>query len=167
MGQVFDYELSASERLVMLALADHADHNGENAFPSVDLLAWKTSMTERGVRGILQRLHKRGALVEQRRPGYHRPRTYRIVLAALPAKAPRLPREKEEPASSMKEERGREKEERIRSTEPSPEPSDESSSRARVPDALELAERAYEDNPCRATLMELRAVRRRTLRRAS
>lgn len=88
MGQVFDYETSPTEQAVLLALADHADHNGENVRPSVELLAWKTGMSERGVQGILSRLRDRGVLVVAKLARHHRATEYRIVLGALTAKAP-------------------------------------------------------------------------------
>jgi hypothetical protein len=132
MGAVWDYELVPSEQSVLLALADHADHRGENAFPSVALLAWKTGLTERGVQKILHRLVGRGALVQQRAAGFHKPVTYRLVLTALARKMP-IPRaEKDEPGSPMKGERrgekgerGGQKGERIGSPEPSSQPSSE------------------------------------------
>lgn len=86
MGQVYDYVTSAREQAVLLALADHADHNGDNAFPSVALIAWKTGMSDRGVQLILARLRERSVLVEQRAAHAQRPRTYRIVLNALDPK---------------------------------------------------------------------------------
>jgi helix-turn-helix protein len=130
MGQVFDHVLSASEQLVLLALADHADHNGENAYPSLELLAYKAGLTKRGVRKILRRLEARAILVEQRPPGHHLPRTYRIVLASAPRKegamGERRSSIKGAPRSSMKGERrdlmGERRdlmEEQMRSPEPS------------------------------------------------
>lgn len=69
LGQVWDLQLPAPKLLVLLALADHADHNGENAYPSADLIAWKTGYSERQVRRILQGLVKDKILSQQPRPG--------------------------------------------------------------------------------------------------
>jgi len=69
MGQAWDLELPASKLLVLLALADHADHNGNNAYPSIDLLAWKTGYSERQVRRILKSLVKDKILIQHSRPG--------------------------------------------------------------------------------------------------
>jgi hypothetical protein len=46
-----------SERFVLIALADFSNDDGE-CWPSVGLLAKKTCLTDRGVRKILQRLHR-------------------------------------------------------------------------------------------------------------
>lgn len=69
LGQVWDLQLTAAQQLVMLALADHADHNGENAYPSIDLIAWKTGYSERQVRRILKSLVKEKILSQVSRPG--------------------------------------------------------------------------------------------------
>lgn len=69
LGHVWDLDLPANKLLVLLALADHADHNGENAYPSADLIAWKTGYSERQVRRILQSLVKDEILSHQPRPG--------------------------------------------------------------------------------------------------
>jgi hypothetical protein len=45
-----------SELLVLLAIADYADDDGRDAWPSVQKLADKSRMTERGVREVLKRL---------------------------------------------------------------------------------------------------------------
>ena len=125
MGAVWDYKVSPSEQIVLLALGDHADHNGENAWPSVALLAWKTGLTVRGVKGILRRLRDAGVIAKQRDPGFHRPTTYRIVLNTLPRKVP-LEREKGEARAPIKgeahDEKGApecEKGEAMRSPKPS------------------------------------------------
>ncbi|MGH3117196.1 MAG: helix-turn-helix domain-containing protein [Gaiellales bacterium] len=88
MGDVYDLQLPHNLQSVLLALADHADHSGGNAYPSVALLAWKTGYTERNIQLLLRQLEGRAILVQQRAPGRHRPRTYRIVLSAGVRKAP-------------------------------------------------------------------------------
>lgn len=69
MGQVWDLELPAPKLLVLLALSDHADHNGNNVFPSVELVAWKTGYSESQARRIIKSLVKDGILTAQHRPG--------------------------------------------------------------------------------------------------
>lgn len=69
MGQVWDLELPAAKLLVLLAMTDHADHNGENIFPSVELVAWKTGYSESQARRIMKSLVKDGILEAQPRPG--------------------------------------------------------------------------------------------------
>lgn len=93
MGAVYDCALSATDQAVMIALADHADHNGEHAYPGVGLLAWKTGLAERTVQDALARLRAVGALIVANRGGLRggrgRATEYRIDLSVLPRKAPR------------------------------------------------------------------------------
>lgn len=69
MGQVWDLDLPANKLLVLLALTDHADHNGDNIHPSMELVAWKTGYSERQVRRIVQGLVKDKILAAEKRPG--------------------------------------------------------------------------------------------------
>ncbi|HLW82564.1 MAG TPA: helix-turn-helix domain-containing protein [Candidatus Acidoferrales bacterium] len=62
MGSVFELDIPASEKLVLLAMADHARDDGTGCYPSVRLLARKTSQSRRGVQGIIGRLEARGLL---------------------------------------------------------------------------------------------------------
>lgn len=48
-----------TQRLVLLAIADHADDCGR-AFPSMARIAAKSCVTERGARGIVRRLEDGG-----------------------------------------------------------------------------------------------------------
>lgn len=62
MSAVWEREdLDASERLVMLSLADHADDDGV-CYPSISRLCKRTSMSDRGVQKVLVRLQERGFL---------------------------------------------------------------------------------------------------------
>ncbi|MDE2106320.1 MAG: helix-turn-helix domain-containing protein [Patescibacteria group bacterium] len=76
MGQVYDLELPANEQGVLLALADHADHDGENVFPSNGLIAWKIGCSEDTVSRIKKKLEQRGILItvkaQQGRSKLHR-----------------------------------------------------------------------------------------------
>jgi hypothetical protein len=69
MAAVFDEDLSSIEKLVLLAMSDHADDAGENCFPSVPRIARKCSMSRRGVQQVLRRLQVKGKI----RPVGHRP----------------------------------------------------------------------------------------------
>lgn len=75
-----------SELLVLLAIADYADDEGRNAWPSVQKLADKSRMTERGVRDVLRRLADDGELAVERNTdgrevaGGFRPRLFMHVL---------------------------------------------------------------------------------------
>lgn len=58
--------LTALQRLVLLALADHADRENK-CWPSQKRLAERTSLSERSVRKILKELEEAGRIVRQRR----------------------------------------------------------------------------------------------------
>lgn len=106
LGQVWDYILTPEEQIVLLAFADHADHNGEHAWPSIPLLTWKTGLSERTVYRVLngeraqparrgrkaaparEGLVGRGVLIRTRKAVHHRPTEYRIVLGNLVRKLP-------------------------------------------------------------------------------
>lgn len=68
-GQVWEIELPANKLIVLLAMADHADHEGNNVYPSVGLIAWKTGYSERQAQRIIKALVADGLLVENKRPG--------------------------------------------------------------------------------------------------
>src|SRR3990172_1727444 len=63
MGQVWDLELPYTEKLVLLAYADHSDHEGRNIYPSVNLIAEKTGYSERHVQRITRELQKKKLLI--------------------------------------------------------------------------------------------------------
>ena len=87
MGSVWDLELPHNEKLVLLAMADHADYEGNNVYPSLQLIAWKTDYDERQVRRIVDILEAKGILVTcKRRAGLTT--LYRINLQAAPRKTP-------------------------------------------------------------------------------
>ena len=56
--------LSSAERVVLLAMADHADDAGK-CWPAMGTLASKCEMTDRGVRKIVRRLAERGFLATE------------------------------------------------------------------------------------------------------
>ena len=51
-GLVWESDLPQNEKYVLLAYADHADHEGNGIFPSVGLIAWKTGYTPRNIKRI-------------------------------------------------------------------------------------------------------------------
>lgn len=80
-GQVWGLDLAQPDKYVLLAMADHADHQGNNVFPSVGLVAWKTGYSDRQVRRIIKSLTELKLLVVVKaRQG--RPTLYRIDIAA-------------------------------------------------------------------------------------
>lgn len=68
MGAVWDLDLPHPKQSILLAMADHADHDGNNVFPSVGLVAWKTGYSETQTRRIIKTLVKDGLLVPMDAP---------------------------------------------------------------------------------------------------
>src|SRR6476646_11958684 len=87
MGQVWDLKIPFNQAWVLLAMADHADHQGKNVFPSLPLEAWKTGYSLSNVKAIVRQLKDEGILVE-----YSRTRggvkIYRIELMHVLRKEP-------------------------------------------------------------------------------
>lgn len=75
-------DLDASERLVMLSLADHADDHGYS-YPSIKRLCERTSLAERTVQGTIKKLVGRGLLSV--RYGEGRNGTNAFIINAAPA----------------------------------------------------------------------------------
>ena len=63
MGQVWELALSPNELIILLAMADHADHEGKHVHPGLPLIAWKTGYEERQVRRIIRQLEKQKLLI--------------------------------------------------------------------------------------------------------
>jgi len=77
-----------SELLLLLAIADAADDQGRNAFPSISTLAAKTRMSRRTVQRLVVKLEDDGHLI-LRRVGGRRANTYEVVLGRPPEPSPR------------------------------------------------------------------------------
>lgn len=81
MAAVFELEISAPEKLVLLAMADHARDDGTGCYPSIELLARKTSQTRRGVQKIMRRLEEeRGLIAPSQVSRGRRSTEYRITI---------------------------------------------------------------------------------------
>jgi hypothetical protein len=82
-GLIFELQIPASLKLVLLAMADHARDDGTGCYPSVELLARKTSQSRRGVQKIMRRLEEAGLISPSRvsRGGPRRSTEYKITLA--------------------------------------------------------------------------------------
>jgi hypothetical protein len=63
MIRVFDLDLSSKEKLVLLAMADHASGDGSGCYPSIGTLMKKTSLSRRGVQGAIRSMEGAGFLV--------------------------------------------------------------------------------------------------------
>lgn len=78
MTQVWERtDLGQSETLVLLALADHADDNGE-CWPSMQRIAEKARVQRRAVQRIVQKLEEKGLVTVERSVG--RSNTNRFIL---------------------------------------------------------------------------------------
>lgn len=87
MSQVWEREIDHPEQSVLLALADHANDDGEHVRPSMEYVAWKTGYSLRQTQRLVGALKKRKVLLVTR-PGFRAPNEYRIDLNALPFKRP-------------------------------------------------------------------------------
>ena len=63
MGLVWDLDIPQNEKFVLLAYADHADHDGGNMFPAVSTVARKTGYSERSIQRTTRTLVEKGYLV--------------------------------------------------------------------------------------------------------
>jgi hypothetical protein len=79
MSLVFELELASSTKFVLLVLADHADDEGRNSYPSASTIARKTSLGESTVRSCLRFLRSKGFIRIERHAGQHRPTTYQLL----------------------------------------------------------------------------------------
>jgi len=69
MGLVWDIEgLTSAEKLVLLAYADHASHDGSGIWPSINKIARKTSLSRRTVQRATKNLEDMGWLINY---GHH------------------------------------------------------------------------------------------------
>jgi len=83
MGLVFEAVLPPNEKILLLALADCAEHDGSEVRPSQLLMAMKTSMSDRTVRRLLKSLETSGLIVKTKAATHDRPAHYRIDLDAV------------------------------------------------------------------------------------
>lgn len=78
MSEVWELEIPASRKFVLLCLADHANDDGKQAYPSVARIARKCSMSERNVQRILHELIDDGLLTIERPPSGRTPTAYSV-----------------------------------------------------------------------------------------
>lgn len=87
MGQVWDLDIPHNEAWVLMALTDHADHEGKNVFPGLALLSYKTGYSERQLRRVLASLEQRRiAIPVGGGVGRGQKQGYEINLEAAPRK---------------------------------------------------------------------------------
>ena len=82
MAQVWELNLPTTKKLVLLALADHANDQGEKVYPSVARVAWKSGLSIRQTRRVMAQLRDVDHLLVLVREGDGRghPNQYRIDL---------------------------------------------------------------------------------------
>lgn len=86
-GKVWELELDPIDKLVLLALSDHADHEGNNVRPGNDLLCAKTGLTQPTVTAKIKRLTEAGILDPQTgKTGRGNIREFSIVTDHIPRK---------------------------------------------------------------------------------
>jgi hypothetical protein len=64
-GAVWEMDLPRPVKYLLLALAEHANHDGEQIHPGIDLLAWKTGYAARNVQRMLRELEAMGVIVPE------------------------------------------------------------------------------------------------------
>ena len=77
---VWELPLDPIDKIVLLAMADHADPHGGNIYPKVATLAKMTGLGVRALQKRIQGLEARGYLVRERCGGGRKPNIWRIVL---------------------------------------------------------------------------------------
>jgi hypothetical protein len=92
MTAVWDLPLPPAQKLVLLKLADCANDDGRNAYPSVGLLVTSCTMSRRTVQRVLAELVDAGHLVVDAEASHHRPTTYRVHPNPVPGRGVNLAR---------------------------------------------------------------------------
>ena len=87
MAWVWDQDLPTSQKMLLLAIADHSDDDGDNAWPSKARLARKVGLSENRIRQMLRELEAAGWITTERQqggthrtPSDRRPNLYRVVM---------------------------------------------------------------------------------------
>jgi hypothetical protein len=96
MSAVWETDLSTSEKMVLLIIADHASDDGTNSWPSVSTIARKASLSDRQVKRILRELQDQGLIrIELQAGGTkdmrddRRPNRYTVNLNGVTSTTPR------------------------------------------------------------------------------
>ena len=79
-----------SELLTLLAIADNANDETEEAFPSIALLSRKTRLAPRSIQYVLTKLYDSGELTLVRRGRWGQASVYRINTQTLRDREPKL-----------------------------------------------------------------------------
>ena len=85
MGLVFEAVMPPTEKILLLALADHASHDGGGVYISQTLMMLKTSMGIRSIQRHLAGFIRDGILILEEPPRQHHSAHYRINLKTVEA----------------------------------------------------------------------------------
>lgn len=72
MSLVWEMDLPTSEKMVLLVIADHADDQGENAWPAVATIARKASLSDRQTQRMIKQLTNLGLISVEKQAGGRR-----------------------------------------------------------------------------------------------
>lgn len=75
--------LSSSEKLVLLSFADYGNDDGRSIYPSEETTSRKTSLSIRMIRGVVERLQRKGLLGISRPASNQTATEYHINAAKL------------------------------------------------------------------------------------
>lgn len=151
--------LSSSAKLVLIALANHADRDGSNCFPSIDTICWYTGMSERAVQYTLRQLEEHGTIWKTPNPLVRaakiddprkRPQSYDIVpLGAAEQEGKPTAAPKRSRGAKSTQSRGANSAKTLHPNRPgtvlNPEPSKKSSSSQAMTDSSANLEDRHED----------------------
>jgi hypothetical protein len=98
MSLVWELDLPPGEKLVLLALADQANDEGRQCWPSVDTIGQRSGQGERTVRRALASLEERGHLTRQHRDGTSTQYHVHPCQTGRPVKSAPLPKTTSTPA---------------------------------------------------------------------
>lgn len=98
MSIVWDLDLPAGEKLVLLSLADQANDEGRQCWPSVETIMRRSGQGERTVRRAIATLEEKGHLTRYHRTGTSTQYHVHPCQIGTPANAAPLPNRQETPA---------------------------------------------------------------------
>lgn len=88
MAQVWETAIDRPQKFVLLALADHADDEGNSVYPSMERIGWKTGYSKRHIQRIMDELVSAEILEVVALQKDHRPTEYKIHIAKAPMSPP-------------------------------------------------------------------------------
>lgn len=86
MSMVFDADLPPGEKLILLAMADHASDEGQGIYPGIERIAWKTGYGRRQVIRVINQLKEKGVLIKLGEHPKYKTVRYKLNIYALPSR---------------------------------------------------------------------------------